>query len=101
MGLVNWLAVRGIVWLVVNFTFASTFIARRAWWAIKHPRLAGRILDAGGHEDIVIGGLPNYADSMMLPDGATVVSSMLGASRIHVLGELPGGTEIRMVGLLN
>ena len=101
IGLVNWLAVRGIVWLVVNFTFASTFIARRAWWAIKHPRLAWRILDAVGHEEIVIGGLPNYADSLMLPDGTTVVSSMLGASGIHVLGELPAGTEIPMLGMPN
>ncbi|HEY6407815.1 MAG TPA: hypothetical protein VIY29_10145, partial [Ktedonobacteraceae bacterium] len=101
IGLVNWLAVRGIVWLVVNFTFASTFIARRAWWAIKHPRLAWRILDAVGHEEIVIGGLPNYSESMMLPDGTTVLSSMLGASGIHVLGELPAGTEIPMLGMPN
>ncbi len=51
IGLVNWLAVRGVVWLVVNFTFASTFISRRLWWAMKHPRLAWRILDAVGHEE--------------------------------------------------
>ena len=101
IGLVNWLAVRGIVWLVVNFTFASTFIARRVWWAIKHPRLAWHILDAVGHEEIVIGGLPNYSESMMLPDGTTVMSSMLGASGIHVLGDLPAGTEIPMLGMPN
>ncbi|HLZ80846.1 MAG TPA: hypothetical protein VKP04_04380 [Ktedonobacteraceae bacterium] len=101
IGLVNWLAVRGVVWLVVNFTFASTFIARRTWWAIKHPRLAWRILDAVGHEEIVIGGMPNYSESMMLPDGTTVMSSMLGASGIHVLGELPAGTEIPMLGMPN
>src|SRR5437763_10685311 len=99
IGLVNWLAVRGIVWLVVNFTFASTFISRRLWWAIQHPRLAWRILDAVGHEEIVIGGLPNYADSLMLLDGTTVVSSMLGTSGIHELGELPAGTEIPMLGM--
>src|SRR5437660_3752724 len=58
VALVNWLAVRGVVWLVVNFTFASTFIMRRVWWAMKHPRLAWRILDAVGHEAIVIGRLP-------------------------------------------
>lgn len=101
LGLVNWLAVRGIVWLVVNFTFASTFISRRVWWSMKHPRLAWRILDAVGHEEIVIGGIPNYADSLMLPDGTTVVSSMLGASGIHILGELPAGTEIPMLGMPN
>jgi hypothetical protein len=42
IALVNWLAVRGVVWLIVNFTFASTFIGRRLWWAIQHPRLAWR-----------------------------------------------------------
>lgn len=101
IGLVNWLAVRGIVWLIVNFTFASTFISRRAWWAIKHPRLAWRILDAVGHEEIVIGGVPNYAESMMLPDGTTIMSPMLTASGVHVLGELPAGTEIPMLGMPN
>src|SRR5579859_1598416 len=101
IGLVNWLAVRGVVWLVVNFTFASTFISRRLWWAVKHPRLAWRILDAVGHEEIVIGGLPNYAESMMLPDGTTIMSPILAASGIHVLGELPAGTEIPMLGMPN
>jgi hypothetical protein len=101
IGLINWLAVRGVVWLVVNFTFATTFISRRVWWAIKHPRLAWRILDAVGHEEIVIGGLPNYGESMLLPDGSTIMSPMLAASGIHVLGELPAGTEIPMLGMPN
>ena len=101
IGLVNWLAVRGVVWLVVNFTFACTFISRRVWWAIKHPRLAWRILDAVGHEEIVIGGMPNYAESMMLADGSTIMSSILSASGIHVLGELPAGTEIPMLQMPN
>src|SRR6266566_555407 len=101
IGLLNWLAVRGVVWLIVNFTFASTFISRRVWWAIKHPRLAWRILDAVGHEEIVIGGLPNYSESLMLPDGTTIMSPLLSASGIHVLGELPAGTEIPMLGLPN
>src|SRR5947209_3560529 len=101
IGLVNWLAVRGVVWLVVNFTFACTFISRRAWWALKHPRLAWRILDAVGHEEIVIGGLPNYAENMMLPDGTTITGSLLNASGIHILGELPAGTEIPMLNMPN
>src|SRR6266568_4345146 len=99
IGLLNWLAVRGVVWLIVNFTFASTFISRRVWWAIKHPRLAWRILDAVGHEEIVIGGLPNYSESLMLPDGTTIMSPLMAASGIHVLGELPAGTEIPMMGV--
>ncbi len=101
IGLVNWLAVRGVVWLIVNFTFASTFISRRVWWAMKHPRLAWRILDAVGHEEIVIGGIPNYSENLMLPDGTTVMSPMLTASGIHVLGELPAGTEIPLLGMSN
>src|SRR5438128_9508097 len=98
IGLVNWLAVRGIVWLVVNFTFASTFIARRIWWALKHPRLAWRIMDAVGHEEIIIGGLPGLSDSVVLQDGTALLSPVLGASGIQVIGELPAGTELPMLG---
>jgi hypothetical protein len=101
IGLVNWVAVRGIVWLVVNFTFASTFIMRRVWWSITHPRLAWRILDAIGHEEIVIGGLPSLPEGMLLPDGSTIVTPALDASGIHVIGELPAGTEIPMLGIPN
>src|SRR6266567_2488181 len=103
VALVNWLAVRGIVWLVVNFTFASTFIMRRVWWAMKHPRLAWRILDAVGHEEIVIGGMPAFGEGMLLPDGSTIysMSPALSASGIHVIGELPAGTEIPMLNMPN
>ncbi len=103
VALVNWLAVRGVVWLVVNFSFASVFIWRRLWWAIRHPRLAWRILDAVGHDEIVIGGLPSLAEGMLLPDGSTILnmSPVLGASGIHVLGELPAGTEIPMLNMPN
>ncbi|GAC1567580.1 MAG: hypothetical protein NVS3B14_14060 [Ktedonobacteraceae bacterium] len=103
VALVNWLAVRGVVWLVVNFTFASTFILRRVWWATKHPRLAWRILDAVGHEEIVIGSIPAFSEGMLLPDGSTVynMSPALAASGIHVIGELPAGTEIPMLNMPN
>jgi len=96
-------AVRGVVWLVVNFTFASTFIMRRVWWAMRHPRLAWRILDAVGHEEIVIGGIPAFSDSMLLPDGSTVfnMSPALAASGFQVIGELPAGTEIPMLNMPN
>jgi hypothetical protein len=99
IALVNWLAVRGVVWLVVNFTFASTFIARRVWWAIKHPRLAWRIMDAVGHEEIIIGGVPGLSESMTLQDGTALWSPVLGASGIQVIGELPAGTELPMLGM--
>jgi len=103
VALVNWLAVRGVVWLVVNFTFASTFIMRRVWWAIRHPRLAWRILDAVGHEEIVIGGIPGLTEGMLLPDGSTVLSMSpaLAASGIQVIGELPAGTEIPLLNMPN
>ncbi len=97
VALVNWLAVRGLVWLVVNFAFASTFLSRRAYWALKHPRLAWRLLDAVGHEEILIGAMPSVSNSILLQDGTTVMNPMLGASGIHILGELPAGTELPML----
>jgi hypothetical protein len=102
IGLVNWLAVRGIVWLVVNFTFASTFLLRRLWWAMQHPRLAWRILDAIGHEEIVIGGLPSLPEGVILPmpDGNTLMNpTALGTGGIQVIGELPAGAEVSMLGM--
>jgi hypothetical protein len=86
----------------VNFTFASTFIGRRVWWAIKHPRLAWRILDAVGHEEIVIGSMSGFSESVMLADGSTVMMNpLLGASGIQIVGELPAGTEIPMLNMPN
>lgn len=102
VALLNWVAVRGVVWLIVNFTFASTFIGRRLWWAIKHPRLAWRILDAVGHEEIVIGSVSGFAESMVLSDGSTIMMNpLLGASGIQIVGELPAGTEIPMLNMPN
>lgn len=96
---VNWLAVRGVVWLIVNCTFASVFIGRRFWWAVRHPRLAWRLLDAIGHEEIVIGNMPSLSESIILQDGTTIMSPDLGASGIHIVGELPAGTELPMLGM--
>ena len=103
IALLNWIAVRGVVWLIVNFTFASTFIGRRLWWAIKHPKLAWRILDAVGHEEIVIGSMSGFTESVMLSDGSTVMMNPLlgGASGIQIVGELPAGTEIPMLNMPN
>jgi hypothetical protein len=101
IALVNWLAVRGVVWLVVNFTFAATFISRRLWWAIRHPRLAWRIMDAIGHEEIVIGGLAGLPENILLQDGTLISGSLMGGSGIHILGELPAGTELPMLGMPN
>jgi len=102
IALLNWIIVRGVVWLIVNFTFASTFIARRVWWAIKHPQLAWRILDAVGHEEIVIGSMSGFSESVVLSDGSTIMMNpLLGASGIQIVGELPAGTEIPMLNMPN
>jgi hypothetical protein len=102
VALVNWVAVRGVVWLVVNFTFAGTFILRRVWWAIKHPRQAWRVLDAVGHEEIIIGA-PPLPDGMLLPDGSGMLSlsPALNASGFQIIGELPAGTEIPLLSMPN
>jgi hypothetical protein len=103
VALVNWVAVRGVVWLIVNFSFASVFVARRAWWAIRHPRQAWRLLDAVGHEEIIIGASSALAESLLLPDGSGMVSlsPALAASGIQVIGELPAGTEIPLLSMPN
>ncbi len=98
-GLVNWLAVRGLVWLLVNFAFACTFLARRLWWAIKHPRLAWRILDAVGHEEIVIGGLPTIPEGMLMPDGSSILSLSPALGGFAITGELPAGAQGPVLGL--
>ncbi len=99
IALVNWLAVRGVVWLIVNFTFAAIFLGRRLWWAMQHPRLAWRLLDAIGHEEIVIGSMPSLSESIVLQDGTTIMSPDLGASGIHIVGELPAGTQLPLLGM--
>jgi len=103
VALVNWAAVRGVVWLVVNFSFACVFLWRRIWWAVRHPRLAWRIMDAVGHEEIVIGGFHPVSEGMLLPDGSNIwsMSPALTASGMHVIGELPAGTEIPMLSMPN
>jgi len=56
-GLLNWIAVKGAIWLLVNFAFSFVYLMRKGLWAMRHPRLAWRLLDAMGTEEIIIGGL--------------------------------------------
>lgn len=56
-GLLNWIAVKAVIWLLVNFAFSFVYLARKAMWVARHPRLAWRLLDAMGTEEIIIGGL--------------------------------------------
>ncbi len=55
--LLNWIAVKGAIWLLVNFAFSFVYLTRKGLWAMRHPRLAWRLLDAMGTEEIIIGGL--------------------------------------------
>jgi len=57
VGILNWVAVKALIWMLVNFAFSSVYLTRKAGWVIRHPRLAWRLLDAMGTEEIIIGGL--------------------------------------------
>jgi hypothetical protein len=57
VGLLNWVAVKAVLWLLVNFAFSFVFLSRKAAWCLRNPRLAWRLLDALGTEEIIIGGL--------------------------------------------
>jgi len=56
-GLLNWIAVKGVIWLLVNFAFSFVYLVRKGFWVLRNPRLAWRLLDALGTEEIIIGGL--------------------------------------------
>ncbi len=56
-GLLFWMAVKAFIWLLVNFAFSFVYLIRKSVWVSKHPRLAWRLLDALGTEEIIIGGL--------------------------------------------
>src|SRR5438874_9145736 len=60
-------------------------------------------MDAVGHEEIVIGGFSSLSEGMLLTDESNIwsMSPVLGASGIHVIGELPAGTEIPMLSMPN
>ena len=40
-------------------------------------------------------------ESIMLQDGTTIMSPMLGANGIHIIGEFPAGTELPVLGMPN
>jgi hypothetical protein len=56
-GLLYWMAVKAVIWLLVNFAFSFVYLTRKTGWVIRNPRLAWRLLDALGTEEIIIGGL--------------------------------------------
>jgi hypothetical protein len=65
---VAWLAVKSAVWFFVNLLFSLGFLLRKGWWVMRHPRLAWRLLDALGTEEIIVGGL--HPDMFMTEGGA-------------------------------
>jgi hypothetical protein len=52
-----WIAVKSFIWMFVNLFFSSVYLTRKAGWVFRNPRLAWRLLDALGTEEIIIGGL--------------------------------------------
>lgn len=65
--LAAWLAVKSAVWFFVNTIFSLGFLARKGWWVMRHPRLAWRLLDALGTEEIIVGGL--HPDMFITDEG--------------------------------
>jgi hypothetical protein len=76
-GVLNWIAVKAIIWLLVNFAFSFVYLLRKTGWVIRNPRLAWRLLDALGTEEIIIGGL--RPDMFATEDGA-LHEGQLGAA---------------------
>lgn len=80
-GLLNWAAVKALIWLLVNFFFSFVYLVRKAVWVVRHPRLAWRLLDALGTEEIIVGGL--RPDMFATEDGG------LHAGQVSMAG-MPG-----------
>ncbi len=88
-GLLNWIAVKALIWLLVNFFFSFVYLSRKAWWVFRNPRLAWRLLDALGTEEIIIGGLrPDMfaTDEGMLHEGQMAMAGAPGYFNGPALG---------------
>jgi hypothetical protein len=82
-GLLNWIAVKAVIWLLVNFVFSFVYLLRKTGWIIRNPRLSWRLLDALGTEEIIIGGL--RPDMFATEDGA-LHEGQLGLAALGVPG---------------
>src|SRR5260221_2726431 len=69
-----WIAAKSFVWLLVNMVFSSVYLFRKTGWVLRNPRLAWRLLDALGTEEIIIGGL--RPDMFATEDGALHMGSL-------------------------
>lgn len=83
IGALNWIAVKAVIWLLVNFAFSAIYLVRKGFWVLRNPRLAWRLLDALGTEEIIIGGL--RPDMFAADDGS------LHAGQLGLAGGLMGG----------
>jgi hypothetical protein len=86
-GVLNWIAVKAIIWLLVNFAFSFVYLLRKGGWVLRNPRLAWRLLDALGTEEIIIGGL--RPDMFATEDGG-LHEGQLGAA-LGYMGAAYGG----------
>ncbi|HZC04269.1 MAG TPA: hypothetical protein VE338_01390 [Ktedonobacterales bacterium] len=86
-GLLNWIAVKALIWLLVNFFFSFVYLSRKAWWVFRNPRLAWRLLDALGTEEIIIGGL--RPDMFATEDGG-LHEGQLGVAGLGAAGYYGG-----------
>ncbi|MGO8947117.1 MAG: hypothetical protein ACLQUY_05535 [Ktedonobacterales bacterium] len=71
-----WIAVKAIIWLLVNFAFSFVYLIRKSGWVLRNPRLAWRLLDALGTEEIIIGGL---RPDMFTAEDGSLHEGQLGA----------------------
>lgn len=79
-----WMAVKAIIWLLVNFAFSFVYLIRKVGWVLRNPRLAWRLLDALGTEEIIIGGL--RPDMFATEDGA-LHEGQLGMAAGMMMGQ--------------
>lgn len=91
--LLFWVAVKAVIWLLVNFAFSFVYLLRKTGWVIRNPRLAWRLLDALGTEEIIIGGL--RPDMFATEDGELHLGQLgLGALGIQNYGQqTPNGYQ--------
>src|SRR5262249_3199639 len=87
-GLLNWIAVKAVIWLLVNFAFSFVYLVRKTGWVLRNPRLAWRLLDALGTEEIIIGGL--RPDMFATEDGG-LHEGQLGLAAASYMGGYGGG----------
>lgn len=86
----DWVAVKAVVWLVVNFAFAVVFLARKVIWALRNPKLAWRVLDALGTEDIIVGPIRE----LLGQEGGMALNENGVMGALPMLGGLTGGMQM-------